>query len=114
MSNNKLFNDFDEVSAKAWKQKIQVDLNGADYNETLVWESAEGIKVKPFYHQDDKILNTSVSKDSCGWKIGHAIYAGNAVRANANALDFLDRGVESILFIIPSDEIEIEVLLEGN
>ncbi|MDX1783208.1 MAG: methylmalonyl-CoA mutase, partial [Aequorivita vladivostokensis] len=48
-----LFEDFDEVSAKQWKQKIQYDLKGADYNETLVWQSPEGIHVKPFYHQDD-------------------------------------------------------------
>ena len=29
-----LFKEFDPVSAKEWKQKIQVDLKGADYNET--------------------------------------------------------------------------------
>ena len=43
-----LFNLFEEVSAKAWKQKIQSDLKGADYNETLIWKSLEGIDVKPF------------------------------------------------------------------
>ena len=48
-----LFKDFPEVSSKAWKQKIQVDLKGADYNETLIWNSIEGIDVKPFYHQDE-------------------------------------------------------------
>ena len=48
-----LFDEFEEVSAKEWKQKIQVDLNGADYNETLIWKNLEGIDVKPFYHQDD-------------------------------------------------------------
>ncbi len=112
MSDKKLFTDFEEVSAKAWKQKIQVDLKGADYNETLVWESPEGIKVKPFYHQDDNISSTTFSKSTSGWKIGHTIYAGNAVIANAKALDFLKRGVESIRFIVPSKEIEINVLLK--
>ena len=43
-----LFEDFDEVSAKQWKQKIQYDLKGADYNDTLVWKSPEGINVKPY------------------------------------------------------------------
>ena len=51
--NKTLFSEFDQVSAKQWKQKIQVDLKGADYNDTLVWQSAEGINVKPFYHADD-------------------------------------------------------------
>ena len=48
-----LFKDFNDVSAKEWKQKIQYDLKGADYNDTLVWKSPEGINVKPFYHRDD-------------------------------------------------------------
>jgi len=113
MSNQKLFTDFQEVSAKAWKQKIQVDLKGADYNETLVWESPEGIKVKPFYHQDDNISNPSIAKSTDIWKIGHTIYAGNAIMANARALEYLNRGVERILFIVPSKEIEVDVLLRG-
>ncbi|GMN11288.1 methylmalonyl-CoA mutase subunit beta [Croceitalea sp. MTPC9] len=114
MSNKKLFSDFQEVSAKAWKQKIQVDLKGADYNETLVWESPEGIKVKPFYHQEDMVAsNQTISKENSSWKIGHTIYAGNAIMANGKALEFLERGVESILFIVPSKEIEIRELLKG-
>ena len=50
---NKLFSEFEAISSKQWKQQIQYELKGADYNETLVWESPEGIKVKPFYHLDD-------------------------------------------------------------
>src|SRR5690606_17838543 len=50
---NNLFGGFSGVSPKAWKQKIQYDLKGEDYNTSLVWESPEGIKVKPFYHSDD-------------------------------------------------------------
>jgi len=34
-----LFSEFESVSAKQWKQKIQVDLKGEDYNEKLVWQS---------------------------------------------------------------------------
>ena len=51
MSNHKLFNEFSEVSAKQWKQKIQFELNGEDYNEKLVWESPEIIPL-----QDNQIL----------------------------------------------------------
>ena len=49
----KLFEEFDAISTKQWKQQIQFELKGADYNETLIWESPEGIKVKPFYHCDE-------------------------------------------------------------
>ncbi|GAL79849.1 methylmalonyl-CoA mutase small subunit [Algibacter lectus] len=48
-----LFDGFDSVSTKQWKQKIQFDLNGADFNDTLIWNSNEDIAVKPFYNADD-------------------------------------------------------------
>ena len=78
MSNTSLFQEFPEVSAKQWKQKIQVDLKGADYNETLVWESLEGINVKPFYNQEDLKNSPSYAlpKDH-DWSIGQDIYVGD-------------------------------------
>ena len=45
-----LFQEFKSVSSKEWKQKIQVDLKGADYNDSLIWKTDDGIDVKPFYH----------------------------------------------------------------
>lgn len=48
-----LFEEFPEASSKQWKQLIQYDLKGEDYNETLIWKSNEGINVKPFYHADE-------------------------------------------------------------
>jgi methylmalonyl-CoA mutase len=41
-----LFDDFDPVSSKQWKQKSSLN-SRADYNETLIWNSPEDIK-KPF------------------------------------------------------------------
>lgn len=114
MSKTALFSDFPEVSSKSWKQKIQFDLKGADYNETLVWESPEGIKVKPFYHPDDSENHTLVGPATKSkWSIGQTIYAGNAPMANARALDVLQKGAESLVFTVPSDEIQIEKLLKG-
>ena len=49
-----LFNEFVGTSSAAWKQKIQADLKGADYNETLLWKTNEGITVKPFYAKEDR------------------------------------------------------------
>ena len=79
----KLFSDFEPVSAKAWKQKIQVDLKGADYNDTLVWQTNDGINVKPFYHQDT-LENTLYIKPQT-WSIGQIIFAQNANVANKKA-----------------------------
>lgn len=50
-----LFEEFNPVSEKEWKQKIQVDLKGKDFNEVMMTHTDEGIDIKPFYHQDSKI-----------------------------------------------------------
>lgn len=114
MSNTGLFNEFPEVSAKQWKQKIQMDLKGADYNETLVWESLEGINVKPFYHQEDiaGIPSFSLPKDH-DWSVGQSIYAGDGKKANAKAQEILEKGAESIIFTIPNEKIDFETLFSG-
>ncbi|XCF05996.1 methylmalonyl-CoA mutase subunit beta [Tamlana crocina] len=108
-----LFSEFNEVSAKQWKQKIQFDLQGADYN-TLIWKSNEGIDVKPFYHADDfdalpEISNTKASQ----WKICQSIYVAQVEKSNATAIDAINRGADSILFIMPSEDISVEALLNN-
>ena len=55
-----LFDEFEPISAAAWKQKIQVDLKGEDYNKTLLWKTDEGIIVKPFYTKEDR-TNTQIN-----------------------------------------------------
>ena len=109
-----LFSEFESVSAKAWKQKIQVDLKGADYNDSLIWKTNEGIDVKPFYHQDnfDTLPEISNSK-ATQWNIGQNIKVANAKEANAKALNAIERGAESILFHITSKDISVEDLFHN-
>ncbi|KAA2218990.1 methylmalonyl-CoA mutase subunit beta [Maribacter flavus] len=106
-----LFNDFPPVSAKAWKQKIQYDLKGADYNTELLWTSREGIHVKPFYHREDLEETLPATGTITSWKIGQSMYAGNAKSANKRALKGLENGVEVLDFTIPDIEVKPEALL---
>jgi len=109
-----LFENFREVSAKEWKQKIQYDLKGKDYNKEVVWDSLEGIKVKPFYHADDfPEQNNLETANPRKWKIGHEVYAGNAIMANEAARKLLKRGAEAIRFIIPLANINARSLLNN-
>src|SRR6056297_42889 len=111
---NTLLNEFEEVSEKAWKQKIQYDLKGADYNDALVWESPEGIKVKPFYHSDSMSDNGSEAPFVAhAWQVGQEIYAGNAVIANKKAIKSLQSGAERLQLIIPSEAIVIADVLKN-
>ena len=109
----KLFNDFSSVSSKQWKQKIQVDLKGANYNDALIWNTNEGIDVKPFYHADE--FKNEFSKESYPnhWYIGQSIFVHDVSRSNEKALDIINRGAESIKFIIPNKDIAINDLLQN-
>jgi methylmalonyl-CoA mutase len=99
-----LFEDFDEVSAKQWKQQIQYDLKGADYNQTLVWQSPEGISVKPFYHEDDfKEEFQPIPGQPQSWKIAQEIFVDDEKIANNIALDAANRGAEAIIFTAAED-----------
>lgn len=110
----KLFDAFDPVSAKAWKQKIQVDLKGRDYNENLVWESPEGIHVKPFYHADDlENVGQKRADSPLSWRIAQDIYVSDTEKANAKAQDILQRGAKSLIFTVPSESIALKPLLAG-
>jgi methylmalonyl-CoA mutase len=107
-----LFNDFEGVSSKAWKQKIQVDLKGADYNDTLIWKTLEGIDVKPFYHPDEfKSLPEISASKATQWKIGQIIEVFDAKEANKKALDAIKRGAEHIAFVLHSGDVQTEVLM---
>ena len=102
-----LFNDFEKVTSKQWKNQIQYELKGADYNDTLVWESLEGIKVKPFYHNDEDAVTTAVSTQNTNFSIVQEIYVFDTEKSIAKANEVLNRGAESIRFIIPSKEINV-------
>lgn len=117
MANNNLFSDFEAVSSKQWKQQIQYELKGADYNETLVWESPEGIKVKPFYHNDDSEVSEKVNLDaitpSKPFAIVQNIFVHDVKKSNARAVETLQRGAESVRFTFENDTISIEELMQN-
>lgn len=107
-----LFQDFEKITSKQWKQLIQFELKGADYNDTLVWESPDGIKVKPFYHKDEGGIANPITQPD-GFSIVQSIYVFDVEKSNLRALESLKRGAESLLFILPSNEICPEHLLKN-
>lgn len=117
MTTNNLFSEFYPISSKHWKQQIQFELKGADYNETLVWESPEGIKVKPFYHNDDfeasEEVNLNAITPSKPFAIVQNIFVHDVKKSNARALETLQRGAESVRFTIESELISIEELMQN-
>ena len=102
--------EFNETSSTAWKQKIQVDLKGADYNNTLLWHTNDGITVKPFYHQDENIPTANITTNH--WNIAQHILVTNTSQANTLALDAVKKGAEALVFEIKID-LDFTHLLKG-
>jgi methylmalonyl-CoA mutase len=64
--------DFPAVPTAVWEAAIQRDLNGADYETTLVWRGSEGIAVRPYYRHDvlaSAISVAGVPREHAGWEI---------------------------------------------
>ncbi len=76
-------------------------------------ETNEDIAVKPFYHADDfrELPNPSNTK-ATQWKICQSIFVADVKKSNLNAIDVIERGAESINFIIPSEDVSIEDLIK--
>lgn len=110
---NQLFNEFETVSSKEWKQKIQFELKGADYNDTLVWESLEGIKVKPFYHQDELENTINVKTEVSNFKILQDIFVFDVEKSNKKAKNSIERGADSIRFTLENENISLHNLMNN-
>lgn len=104
-----LFQDFEEITARQWKQKIQFELKGEDYNEKLVTKTPDGINIKPFYHQDETPDPVNIPTPT-HWNIVEKIYVASEEKSNKKANQVLKKGAESLWFIIPSETIDLEIL----
>lgn len=94
-----LFEEFQAVSAKQWVQQIQVDLKGADYNQTLLWHSEEGIDVKPFYHEDTTPNKYSIPGQPDIWQIAQAIFIDDITIAKKLSQEALLKGATALRLI---------------
>ena len=108
-----LFDDFDPISSKQWKQKIQFELKGADYNETLIWNAPEDIQVKPFYHKDEFQGVANLNTKATQFRICQNIFVHDLEKSNLRAIDSINRGAESIRFTIEDEKMELAKLLKN-
>src|SRR5699024_3958825 len=107
-----LFKEFHAVSAKQWVQQIQVDLKGADYNDTLLWQSEEGIDVKPFYHEDTTTNKFNIPGQPDAWRIAQAIFIDDIGIAKRLAKEVLDKGATA-LRLIADKTFDIATFFDG-
>lgn len=123
----KLFAEFPSVSTEAWEEVITADLKGADYERKLVWRTGEGFNVRPYYRAENlegiRFLGSQAgefpyvrgTRTDNRWRIHQTVEVDDPAKANAEALDILDKGVDSLGFCIGKEltPAELDVLLQG-
>ncbi len=123
-----MFAQFPPVSTEAWESVITTDLKGADYERKLVWKTAEGFNVRPYYRAENlagiQFLGSEGgefpyvrgTKSNNSWLIHQTFLVENVAEANAAALTSLGKGAESIGFTINSENLtaaQLDTLLSG-
>ena len=101
-----LFQEFPPVSTETWESQIRTDLKGKDYDKTLIWSTNEGIKVRPYYRDENlsglEFVDTLPGqypyvrgnhKTGNNWLVRQEIDVADLAEANRKALEVLSKGV---------------------
>ncbi len=101
--------DFTVHSSKLWKQKIQFELQGKDYNETMLTTTNEGITIPPFCHIDTE--NPLENEQKVSPKLGQQIIVKEENKANKKTLEIIKKDV-SVIFFKAEKIFDYQVLFE--
>jgi methylmalonyl-CoA mutase len=112
-----LFNNFPPITTKQWMDRITADLRCDDFSKKMVWKTAEGFSLMPFYREEDikdlPAVNSlpgetpylrGTSSEGSRWLVRQNIEVEDYTEANRKALEILMKGVDSIGFIIKDPE----------
>jgi len=115
----KLFEEFSPIPTGRWEEKIKTDLKGVDYRKALIWETIEGVDIKPYYRKNDletlDYLQTEPDlfpfvrgnkTDSNDWEICQQVPVQHIEAANKETLQALNWGATSIEFLIDNGVIK--------
>lgn len=92
-----LFKEFSPVTSKEWKQRIQYDLKGADYQSSVVTKTEEGVLIKPFYHRDEyKSVDGRIHEGT--FKIAESVFIDKENIAASIAIKALQTGADTIFW----------------
>ncbi len=111
MSQENLLKDFSPSSFEEWKQQIEKDLKGKEY-ETLRSHTADGLTIEPAYHRQNADIKPQLFKAMAKWDVVQELFVEDAKAANKQALDHLNRGATSLLFYLYGDA-DLTTLLDG-
>src|ERR1700722_1808443 len=111
MTTNNLLQEFPPVSTESWEEVIRKDLKGADYAKELLWQTDEGLAVKPYYRAEDiaglEYLDTAPgdfpymrgTRSTGNWRIREEIAEADPAKANEAAHHAVASGAGEIAFL---------------
>ncbi len=110
MATDNLLQEFPPVSTQSWEDAIARDLKGADYARKLIWQTEEGLAVKPYYRAEDiaglEFLDAAPgdypylrgARLTADWRIREEIDLAVPEQANRAARSAVTAGAEEIAF----------------
>jgi methylmalonyl-CoA mutase len=110
MASDNLLEEFPLVSTQSWEEVISRDLKGADYTKKLVWQSEDGLAVKPYYRAEDiagleylaaapgSFPYVRGDRSTGDWRIREEVDAVDPATANRSACTAVVAGAEEIGF----------------
>jgi methylmalonyl-CoA mutase len=105
-----MFKEFELISEKNWKQQIQFDLGGKDYNSEVNWSSYEGVNVKPFFTDKYKHSNTFYVPEN--WNISQDIYLKDELTSNQEIKKLISQEVYDITIHVSEYHINVDLLFD--
>jgi len=111
-----LLETFPPVSTELWEEVIKKDLKGADYAKKLLWNTEDGVTLRPYYRSEDlKGLDEFLAvapgeypftrgakRNANDWRIREEIAESDPVKANELAKKAIEAGAEEICFVLES------------
>ena len=114
-----LFSEFSPAPKEVWKQQTIKDLKGKDFDATLLWNTAEGIVVEPYYASEDLVDERFVAlqasqTQNAGWLNQPNVEIGEEKETNLRLKSMLKKGAEALMVNLEKNEkVELTKLLDG-
>ncbi|MDO4229737.1 MAG: methylmalonyl-CoA mutase family protein [Capnocytophaga sp.] len=97
------------TTAKQWKQQLQFELQGADYNTVLIFHSHEDVPILPFYTSDNKSISYNVEANP---KAIISLYCSNIAQTLTRIEFWQTKGVQHFVITLHSEENKWETLFD--
>lgn len=106
-----LLQEFPPVGTESWEEQIRKDLKGADYAKKLIWQTDEGLAVRPYYRADDiaglEYLDAEPgefpyargTRSTGDWHIREEVDAADVDEAARAAVHAVTAGAQEIAFL---------------